>query len=64
MSFIDSYKRLAKLCNEIYGDIHGVKAYIEEMNNTPLGAHYVPGWDEDLKNLKHSVIVIPVAIYT
>ena len=53
MSFIDSYKRLEKLCNEIYGDIHGVKAYIEEMNNTPLGARYVLGWDEDLKRLKH-----------
>ena len=53
MSFIDSFKRLEKLCNEIYGGIHGVKAYIDEMTNTPMGARYVSGWDEDLKTLKH-----------
>ena len=29
MRFIDSYKRLEKLCSEIYGN--GVKSYIEEM---------------------------------
>ena len=53
MSFIDSYKRLEKLCSEIYNDNHGVSSYIEEMINTPIGARYVPGWDEDLKQLKH-----------
>ena len=31
MKFIDSYKRLEKLCSEVYGDNHGVSAYIEEM---------------------------------
>ena len=53
MSFIDSYKRLEKLCSEIYNDNHGLSSYIEEMINTPTGARYVPGWDEDLKQLKH-----------
>ena len=53
MSFIDSYKRLEKLCSEIYNDNHGVSSYIDEMINTPIGARYVPGWDEDLKQLKH-----------
>lgn len=53
MSFIDSYKRLEKLCSEIYNDNHGVSSYIEEMINSPIGARYVPGWDEDLKQLKH-----------
>ena len=53
MSFIDSYKRLEKLCSEIYNDNHGVSSYIEEMINTPIGAQYVPGWDADLKQLKH-----------
>ena len=53
MSFIDSYKRLEKLCSEIYNDNHGVSSYIDEMVNTPIGARYVPGWDEDLKQLKH-----------
>ena len=51
MSFIDSYKRLEKLCSEIYGN--GVKSYIEEMYNNPMGSRYVTGWDEDLKRLKH-----------
>ena len=53
MSFIDSYKRLEKLCSEIYNDNHGVSSYIDEMINTPIGTRYVPGWDEDLKQLKH-----------
>ena len=51
MSFIDSYKRLEKLCSEIYGN--GVKSYIEQMHNNPMGSRYVTGWDEDLKRLKH-----------
>jgi len=53
MSFIDSYKRLEKLCSEIYNDNHGISSYIDEMINTPIGARYVSGWDEDLKQLKH-----------
>ncbi len=53
MNFINSFKRLEKLCNEIYGDIHGVKHYYDEMENTPRGSHLVSGWDEDLKLLKH-----------
>ena len=51
MSFIDSYKRLEKLCSEIYGN--GVKSYIEEMDNNPMGSRYVTGWDADLKRLKY-----------
>ena len=53
MSFIDSYKRLEKLCNEIYGDNHGLSSYIDEMINNPSGSRYVAGWDEVLKQLKH-----------
>ena len=53
MSFIDSYKRLEKLCSEIYGDNHGISSYIDEMLKNPVGARYVRGWDEDLKQLKH-----------
>ena len=53
MSFIDSYKRLEKLCSEIYDDNHGVSSYIDEMINTPIGSRYVLGWEEDLKQLKH-----------
>lgn len=53
MGFIDSYKRLEKLCSEIYDDNHGVSSYIDEMINTPIGSRYVRGWDDDLKQLKH-----------
>lgn len=53
MSFLDSYKRLEKLCSEMYGELHGLSAYIDEMISKPNGAYYVPGWNEDLKLLKH-----------
>ncbi len=53
MSFIDAYKKLEKLCSEIYNDNHGVSSYIDEMINNPIGSRYVAGWDEDLKQLKH-----------
>ncbi len=53
MSFIDSYKRLEKLCSEMYGDPHGLSTYIDEMLGKPNGSYYVSGWNEDLKQLKH-----------
>lgn len=53
MSFIDSHKRLEKLCSEMYNDNHGLSTYIDEMLGIPSGSYYVPGWDEDLKQLKH-----------
>lgn len=53
MGFIDSYKGLEKLCNEMYNDNHGLSTYIDEMLSKPNGSYYVPGWDEDLKQLKH-----------
>ena len=53
MSFIDSYKRLEKLCSEIYSENNGLSVYIDEMNNNSNGSYYVLGWDEDLKQLKH-----------
>ena len=53
MSFIDSYKRLEKLCSEIYSENNGLSVYIDEMINNPNGSYYVPGWEEDLKQLKH-----------
>lgn len=52
MSFIQAYKRLEKLCGEIYGEGR-ISAYIETMENTPQGAYTVNGWQEDLKQLKH-----------
>lgn len=53
MRFIDSYKQLEKLCNEIYNDNHGVSAYINDMQNKTQGSGLVRGWDADLKQLKH-----------
>ena len=46
MNFIDSYKKLEKLCNEMYGDKHGVSLYIDEMINTPVGSCYVKSWNQ------------------
>lgn len=53
MGFIDSYKRLEKLLSEVYGDNHGISAYIDEMVKTSDGSYYVSAWNEDLKQLKH-----------
>ncbi len=54
MGFMDSYKRLEKLCGEILGkDRPSVSAYIDEMKSLSNGSLYVRNWEEDLKNLKH-----------
>lgn len=53
MSFMTSYKHLEKLCGEVMGDQRRLSAYIEEMERKSIGARYVAGWDEDLRNLKH-----------
>lgn len=53
MSFIDSYKRLEKICSELYGDTHGLSIYIDEMIDKLDGSYYVSGWNKDLKQLKH-----------
>ncbi len=53
MGFMDSYKRLEKLCRDSLNDDRGVSAYIDEMLNTPRGASAVDTWNADLKQLKH-----------
>ena len=53
MGFMDSYKRLEKLCGEVMDDDRRVSAYIDAMVNTARGADLVKGWEEDLKLLKH-----------
>ena len=52
MGFIDSYKRLEKLCGDVMGCDRPVTAYIDEMKATPHGAYYVAGWGSDLEMLK------------
>lgn len=53
MEFINSYKRLEKLCNEIYDSNHGISAYIDDMARLTSAPLYVFGWNDDLKQLKH-----------
>ena len=53
MGFIDSYKRLEKLCGDVMQCDRPVTAYIDEMKATPRGAYYVSGWESDLRQLKH-----------
>lgn len=53
MGFLDSYKRLEKLCREVMGEERAISAYIDAMQNLPNGAFYVSGWNADLKTLKH-----------
>lgn len=53
MVFMEKYKSLEKICNEIFDTSNGVTAYINEMENTFDGAFYVPNWGNDLQKLKH-----------
>jgi len=53
MDFLDSYKRVEKICNEMYGGNHGLSSYIDDTIKTSAGNRYVSGWEEDLKQLKH-----------
>lgn len=51
--FMNEFKSLEKLCNELYGDISGVTHYINDMDETPSYiARRIPGWSNDLANLK------------
>lgn len=52
MGFMNSYKRLEKLCSEIYNDKHGISAYIDDMEGKHSGAYLIAGWENDLKQLK------------
>ena len=53
MSFLDSYKRLERLCGDVMGDDRRVSAYIDEMIRLSDGSRRVSGWDRDLRQLKH-----------
>ena len=53
MGFMFAYKHLEKLCGEVMGDQRRVSAYIEEMEQMRMGSRYVPGWEADLRKLKH-----------
>ncbi len=52
--FLDEYKRLEKLCNDLYSQQHGISLYISDMEATPRAASImISEWNKDLKVLKH-----------
>lgn len=51
-SFFEEFKRLDKLCGELYGSQHGVSHYIDDMKCASANACFcIPGWNTDLKQL-------------
>jgi len=52
MGFMEAYKHLEKLCEEILNNNRSVSAYIEEMERTPNAEMYVKSWNCDYKALK------------
>lgn len=51
MGFVESYKRLDRLCGDILSTDRGVSAYIDEMKAVNYGRRYVWTWDDDLRSL-------------
>lgn len=52
--FFEAYKRLDRLCSDIYGCRNGVSRYIEDMEGASYqGRLVVPSWEQVYKTLKH-----------
>jgi len=52
--FLEEYKNLDRLCQDLYQSMNGVTSYIDHMKNTSSSGQYiVPNWDADLKTLIH-----------
>lgn len=52
IEFLEEYKRLDKLCRDIYCSNKGVSNYIEEMKSmSACGQHTVNNWAADLRQL-------------
>ncbi len=51
--FIEGYKKLNRLCGEIYHSSDGVNDYLKEMEQKSHGASLIDGWNDDYKVLKH-----------
>ncbi|MBQ9388181.1 MAG: hypothetical protein IJU01_05940 [Lachnospiraceae bacterium] len=50
--FLDEFKHLEKLCNDIYSGQHGVTQYIDEMKQkSGYASGKIRGWDNDLASL-------------
>ncbi len=52
--FFEAYKKLDRLCSDLYTEKNGISAYIADMEaKTAMGHYLVPSWDSDYKSLKH-----------
>lgn len=52
--FFEEYKRLDKLCSDIYNDKYGISTYIKDMeDNDYIGQKAVKSWHRVYKSLKH-----------
>lgn len=52
-AFLEEFKRLDKLCREMYDTEKGVTSYIDDMKLTPeYKSRYIPDWNNDLRKLK------------
>lgn len=52
-AFFEVFKRLDKICGEIYQSQNGVTAYIEDMKSVPVsGYRDISDWENDLKRLQ------------
>ncbi|MBR0303085.1 MAG: hypothetical protein IJQ80_04485 [Clostridia bacterium] len=52
--FFEAYKRLDKLCSEMYSCQNGVSEYIAQMEHlTYKGQYRISSWNNDYKQLKH-----------
>lgn len=52
--FFEAYKRLDRLCSDMYGCRSGVSQYIENMETQfSYGQFAIPAWEQSYKMLKH-----------
>lgn len=52
-AFLEEYKRLDKLCSEIYQTRNGISTYIEDMTNVSyVQSRRISQWNEDLQHLR------------
>lgn len=51
--FFEEFKKLEKLCGEMYGSHNGVTNYIDDMKDVPYSNYRdIPNWEDDLSQLK------------
>ena len=51
-NFFETYKKLEKICNEVYSSTNGITQYINEMKSVPSSIYqYIPNWKSDLSTL-------------